>query len=101
MGRLLFAAAAAQAYAGMARRRAVELSDSHAAEGAGVSGPSAKRLSLQDYAALHQRGVKISMISCYDVTSAQMVDEAGLHSILVGDSLGAFILGHPSPIGAT
>ena len=37
---------------------------------------------------------KISMITAYDYTMAKIVDESGVNTILVGDSLGNTILGY-------
>lgn len=44
---------------------------------------------------------KISMITAYDYTTAKLVDEAGINTILVGDSLGNVILGYEDTISVT
>ena len=47
-------------------------------------------------AELHQKkisGQKISMMTAYDYPTARLVDEAGIDTILVGDSLGMVMLG--------
>ena len=44
---------------------------------------------------------KISMITAYDYTMAKIVDESGVNTILVGDSLGNTILGYEDTISVT
>jgi len=46
-------------------------------------------------------GQRIAMITAYDVSSARLVDAAGVDAILVGDSLGMTVLGHPSTLQVT
>ena len=41
---------------------------------------------------------KISMITAYDYTTAKILDECGVNTILVGDSLGNTILGYEDTI---
>jgi len=44
---------------------------------------------------------KISMLTAYDYSTAKLMDEAGVNSILVGDSLGNVILGYPDTLAVT
>ncbi|MBP3325967.1 MAG: 3-methyl-2-oxobutanoate hydroxymethyltransferase [Coprococcus sp.] len=44
---------------------------------------------------------KISMLTAYDYTTAKLFDEAGVNTILVGDSLGNVILGYEDTISVT
>lgn len=44
---------------------------------------------------------KISQITAYDYSSAKLADEAGIDSILVGDSLGMTMLGYPNTLSVT
>ena len=46
-------------------------------------------------------GKKISMITAYDYSIAKLLDEAGVNSILVGDSLGNVILGYENTLAVT
>ena len=46
-------------------------------------------------------GNKISMLTAYDYTTARLLDEAGVNTILVGDSLGNVILGYEDTISVT
>lgn len=44
---------------------------------------------------------KISCITAYDFTTAKLFDQAGIDLILVGDSLGTVIQGHPTTLPVT
>lgn len=44
---------------------------------------------------------RLTMITAYDYYSAQFADRAGVDLILVGDSLGPFMLGYPSTVPVT
>lgn len=46
-------------------------------------------------------GEKIAMLTCYDYTTAKLMDEAGMNMLLVGDSLGNVILGYSDTISVT
>ncbi len=46
------------------------------------------------FAKAKQNGEKISMLTAYDYTTAQLIDASGVDSILVGDSLGNVMLGY-------
>ena len=40
---------------------------------------------------MKEKGEKISMLTAYDYSTAKLEDEAGVNTILVGDSLGNVI----------
>jgi len=44
---------------------------------------------------------KIAALTAYDYPTARLVDEAGIELILVGDSLGMVVLGHPDTTSVT
>ncbi len=46
-------------------------------------------------------GRKLSMLTAYDYSTAKLMDEAGIHGILVGDSLGNVILGYGDTVSVT
>lgn len=48
-----------------------------------------------------QDGDKITMLTAYDYSTAKLMDEAGVNSILVGDSLGIVVLGYEDTISVT
>lgn len=50
---------------------------------------------------MKEKGEKISMLTAYDYSTAKLEDEAGVNSILVGDSLGNVILGYEDTISVT
>lgn len=44
---------------------------------------------------------KISMLTAYDYSTAKLMDDAGIHAILVGDSLGNVMLGYEDTLSVT
>ncbi len=50
---------------------------------------------------MKEEGQKISMLTAYDYSTAKVVDNAGVNSILVGDSLGMVMLGYEDTIPVT
>ena len=59
------------------------------------------RLTLSEFAKLARQGERLPMVTCYDYSSALIAERAGLRLILVGDSLGQVMLGHPNTLGVT
>ncbi len=50
---------------------------------------------------MKDEGTKISMLTAYDYSTAKLQDEAGVNSILVGDSLGQVMLGYEDTLSVT
>ena len=46
-------------------------------------------------------GEKISMLTCYDYSTAKLMEAAGINAVLVGDSLGNTMLGYPDTLSVT
>lgn len=57
--------------------------------------------SVATFRSMKEAGTKISMLTAYDYSTAKLVDQAGINSILVGDSLGQTMLGYPDTLSVT
>lgn len=60
-----------------------------------------ERLTTLAFKEMKQKGAKIAMVTAYDYPTAQLVDEAGVDTILVGDSLGMVVLGYKDTLAVT
>ncbi len=47
------------------------------------------------------RGERFAMVTCYDYTTARIVEDAGIETVLVGDSLGNVMLGYENTLRVT
>ena len=65
---------------------------------AAMSGAARKPITLHRLRAMHAAGEKIAMLTCYDAAFAQLLDDAGVDVLLVGDSLGMVLQGRPSTL---
>ena len=58
-------------------------------------------MNVLDFQKMKNEGRKISMVTCYDYSSARAVAESSIDCILVGDSLATLMHGHPTTLSAT
>ncbi len=59
------------------------------------------RITINTLYSMKQKGEKIAAITAYDYPFAKIADEAGVHIILVGDSLGMVVQGEANTLGVT
>ena len=65
------------------------------------NGASRKKVTTLAFRRKKQRGDPITMLTAYDYPTALAIDQAGLDSILVGDSLGMVVLGYANTLPVT
>lgn len=61
----------------------------------------ARPITIHDLRACKERGERFVMLTAYDHPTARLLDDAGVPVLLVGDSLGNVVLGHPSTVQVT
>ena len=60
-----------------------------------------KKVTVKTFMEMKRDGNKIAMLTAYDYTTARLIDEAGVDSILVGDSASNVMLGNDSTLPIT
>lgn len=60
-----------------------------------------KKVTIAELQQKKEQGQKITMMTAYDYPTAHLVDQAGIDTILVGDSLGMVMLGYDSTVPVT
>ncbi|KAB3537703.1 3-methyl-2-oxobutanoate hydroxymethyltransferase [Alkaliphilus pronyensis] len=60
-----------------------------------------RKFTTASFAKSKGEGHVISMLTAYDYSTAKLIDEAGVDSILVGDSLGMVVLGYENTLQVT
>src|SRR4051812_23760313 len=63
-----------------------------------MAAPLSKKFTLNDLRAARASRAKVPMLTCYDFTTARLMQEAGVQALLVGDSAANVILGHDSTL---
>lgn len=53
------------------------------------------------FAKAKKENTKLSMLTAYDYSTAKLINDAGINSILVGDSLGNVVLGYEDTVSVT
>ncbi len=66
-----------------------------------ASTKSPARVTTRELLAMRQSGRAISMLTAYDFPTAQVLDEAGIDVLLVGDSLAMVVQGHETTLPVT
>ena len=57
--------------------------------------------SIMTFREKKETGEKIAMLTCYDYSTARLMDAAGIDGVLIGDSLGNTMLGYPDTLSVT
>jgi 3-methyl-2-oxobutanoate hydroxymethyltransferase len=60
-----------------------------------------EKFTVSSFIKSKKNGEKISMLTAYDYFTAKLLDEAGVDSLLVGDSLGMVMLGYENTLQVT
>lgn len=66
-----------------------------------ISPSDRKKITTHTFRSKKQNGEKLTMLTAYDFLTARVVDQAGIDSILVGDSLGMVMLGYENTLPVT
>jgi len=66
-----------------------------------ASTDTVRRLTVADIAKRYGDGQKLAMLTAYDFPTAQILDQAGIPMLLVGDSVGQVLLGYESTVRVT
>ena len=82
--------------------KAIEVNgkDSERAE-YGEKAAARKPVTVRTFQSKRKRGEPITMLTAYDYPTAQLAEEGGVDSILVGDSLAMVVLGHENTLSVT
>ena len=67
----------------------------------GIERKNKMKNTIMTFRQAKEEGRKLTMLTAYDYSTAKLVDEAGVDSILVGDSLGNVMLGYEDTISVT
>src|SRR4051812_7387622 len=59
------------------------------------------RLTITQLKEMKSRGERIAMLTAYDYPTARVLDDAGAHMLLVGDSMGTVVYGYDTTIKVT
>jgi 3-methyl-2-oxobutanoate hydroxymethyltransferase len=71
------------------------------APGTATTAPAVKRVRTHHLREMKQRGERVTMLTSYDMYTAQIFDEAGIEILLVGDSASNNVLGNETSLPVT
>ena len=77
------------------------MSTTSVAAAATTTAPARRKQTIRNFQLKKQRGEPITLLTAYDYATALAVDNAGIDSILVGDSLGMVVLGYETTLPVT
>lgn len=80
------------------------MAETDAVHPAAQNSPTAARrehITIPDVKASKSSGGKLVMVTAYDYSAARLADRAGVDMVLVGDSLGAVVLGYKNVVPVT
>jgi 3-methyl-2-oxobutanoate hydroxymethyltransferase len=63
-----------------------------------MGSPPARKFTLNDLRSARTTGAKVPVLTCYDYTTATLMERAGVPALLVGDSASNVVLGHKSTL---
>src|SRR5262249_56282032 len=58
-------------------------------------------VTVPDFLSARSRGVKLTVLTAYDYTTARPLDAAGVDALLVGDSMGMVVQGREHSLAVT
>lgn len=58
--------------------------------------PATQRITLADLQACRREGRKFAMLTAYDYPTAAIAQASGVPALLIGDTMGSVLLGHPN-----
>ncbi|MFO0948138.1 MAG: 3-methyl-2-oxobutanoate hydroxymethyltransferase [Planctomycetota bacterium] len=61
----------------------------------------ANRMTIPKFVAQKAKGNRLAVLTCYDYPVARIFDAAGVDALLVGDTVGTVVQGHPTTLGVT
>src|SRR5215213_5031910 len=64
----------------------------------GMPTPLSRKVTIGDLRAARRSGEKVPMLTCYDYSTARLMQEAGVSMLLVGDSAANVILGYSTTL---
>src|SRR5262249_8824483 len=86
------------------RRREVPMAAATQPPTPRLNGPptsAVRPVPVPDFLGARARGVRLTMLTAYDYTTARLLDAAGVDGLLVGDSLGMVVQGNDTSLAVT